>query len=366
MKYKKLSDLQRDVETLKGAWELSPNHELVYKERRAGLGTSATEALADRRTSGLENFADKEATIRGSLVAAEPDALVVSVTVQEDSNPNPQRIGTASARAGRSRPIRRTVTGLVKLSGKWELDENNRITFSIKREFDKDNKLTFQGAWEVNDNFEVVYSFETRQVLGGRGKKRRHITKTAQELIFKGEWDISEKNCLTYLIGSSTLSSLTGRASKEQACDSESAFRFRGAFETPSILAKKGEIRYQAGIEYQLKTGVRKQLTQTITLFGKWKLSDDLALSFELECADGRRTEVKAGFDFNVKKFLKKRVPVFLPDEVTVSLTSRTGNPLGVEVILTKELFEENAQTFVRLRRSMEETAVEAGIKIPW
>ena len=34
MKYRKLSDLQKDVETLKGEWELSPDHELVYKERR--------------------------------------------------------------------------------------------------------------------------------------------------------------------------------------------------------------------------------------------------------------------------------------------------------------------------------------------
>ena len=49
-----------------------------------------------------------------------------------------------------------------------------------------------------------------------------------------------------------------------------------------------------------------------------------------------------------------------------MNLTSREKDPLGVEVVLTKDLFEGNAQTFVRLRESMKETAIEAGIKIPW
>ena len=49
-----------------------------------------------------------------------------------------------------------------------------------------------------------------------------------------------------------------------------------------------------------------------------------------------------------------------------MNLTSREKDPLGVEVVLTKDLFEGNAQTFVRFRESMKETAIEAGIKIPW
>lgn len=33
MKFRKLADLQRDIETLEGSWELSPSHEVIYKER---------------------------------------------------------------------------------------------------------------------------------------------------------------------------------------------------------------------------------------------------------------------------------------------------------------------------------------------
>jgi len=308
MKYKKLTDLQRDIETFSGEWELSPDHEVTYKER------------------GL----DKESTIKGSLIASEPDALVVSVTVQEDES--------------------HTTTGLVKLSGKWELDEKNRITFSVKRGLGKYDKLTFQGAWEVNKNHEVIYTFETQQVLEGSRKSRRRVTKVTQELVFKGEWDLSDRTCLTYLIG----------------VDSESAFRFRGTFETSSMLAKEGEIRYQVGVEYKTSRGAKKRLKQTITLFGQWKLSDDLALSFELECADGRRSAIKVGADINLKKLQGSGIRRLLPDEVSVDLTSKEGDPLGVELVLTKDLFDGNAQTFVRFRESLKETAVEAGITIPW
>lgn len=308
MKYRKLSDLQRDVETLDGKWDLSPEHEVSYRERDL----------------------DKEASVKGSLVAAEPDALVVSVTVQENE--------------------KRIVTGLVKLSGKWELDEKNRITFSVKRGLGKYDKLTFQGAWEINDNFQVTYGFTTQSVLEGSGKKKRRVTKVTQELIFEGHWDISDKNCLTYLIG----------------VDSDSAFRFRGTFETSSILAKEGEIRYQVGVEYKSSSAAKKRRTQTITLFGKWKLSNDLALSFELECADGKRSEIKVGVDINLKKLQGPGLRWLLPDEVSVDLASREGDPLGIELVLTKDLFDGNAQTFVRFRESLKETAVEAGITIPW
>ncbi len=363
MRYRKLSDLQKDIETLaldsnnparlrqeldapvrsEGKWELSPEHELTYKERETGNGKR-----------------EKEVGFKGSLVAAEPDALVVSVTVQEDV-PDPNDPSTASARAGRSRPIRkRTVTGLVKLAGKWELDEKNRITFSIKRGLGKYDKLTFQGAWEINDNFQVTYTFETRQAMEGprhtssadrAGKRRRRVRKVTQELVFEGHWDISGKNCLIYQL----------------SADSESAFRIKGAFQTRSILAKKGEIRYQTGIEYKTSRGTKKRLKRTIALFGKWKLSDDLALSFELECADGRRSEIKVGADFNLRETGNgKRGTMVLPDGISVDLTSSYGKPLGIEVVLTKDLFQKNAQAFVRLHKAFRETALEAGVTIPW
>jgi hypothetical protein len=194
----------------------------------------------------------------------------------------------------------------------------------------------------------VTYSLETQSILEGTGKKRRRVQKTTQELVFEGRWDVSEKNCLTYQIG----------------VDSESTFRFRGTFETQSMLAKEGEIRYQVGVEFTTSFGETQRVTKTISLFGKWKLSDELELSFELECADGRRPAISMGIELDLERF-QERCPL-LPDRVAVNLKSREGDPLGVEVVLTKDLFEGNVQTFVRFRDSMKEIAIEAGIKIPW
>jgi len=326
MRYRKLEDLQKDIETLDGTWDLSPDHEVTYKERGSTSLTTKGQLLGDSSEPGAK---EKKAGFKAQLVAAEPDALVVSVTVEEDE--------------------KRTVTGLVKLSGKWQLDEQNRITFSVKKAFDQYDTFTFQGAWEVNKNHEVVYTFTTKQVLEGSGKKRRRVTKVEQELVFKGEWDPSEENQLTYLIGA----------------DSSSAFRIRGTFESASLLAKEGAIRYRAGIEYKTARGARKKLTQTITLFGEWKLSKDLALTFAIEYADGRRSEMRVGADITVPD-TGSVFDAVLPDTISANLVSRTGKPLGLELVLTKDFFAGDAQLFVRFIKNAEETKGEFGVKIPW
>ncbi|HNX68426.1 MAG TPA: hypothetical protein PKI45_02940 [Candidatus Omnitrophota bacterium] len=246
MRCKKLADLQRDIETLAGEWKLSPEHELTYKERDTGGGTRATTLAPMRKCDAvafqrLPRTVSKEAEFKAQIVAVEPDALVVSVTVDEDQ--------------------KRKTTGLVKLAGKWELDDKNRITFTVgtRATIQGPGKergpsvLTFEGAWEVNEHHEVVYSFTTKSVVEGAGKKRHRVTRVTQGLVFKGEWDVSDENKLTYLIG----------------IDSDSAFRFRGTFESSHILAKEGEIRYQVGLEYKTSRGAKKRLTQTIVLFGK-------------------------------------------------------------------------------------------------
>jgi len=59
-------------------------------------------------------------------------------------------------------------------------------------------------------------------------------------------------------------------------------------------------------------------------------------------------------------------VRALLPDEISVNLISRTGKPLGLELVLTKELFGGDAQLFLRFVRTVDEARGEFGIKIPW
>src|SRR3989338_5676812 len=99
MKLTKLNDLIENDEKLKGRWELGPNHELQYKAK----GPS------------------EEIKLTGSLIAAQPDALLFSVTEkQEDQN---------------------SVTHIQKLTGAWKLDTKNRITFEVERESGKNDVL---------------------------------------------------------------------------------------------------------------------------------------------------------------------------------------------------------------------------------
>lgn len=315
MRFTKFSTLQNEAQSLKGKWKLSSGHELTYRERGQ----------------------KKAASIKGTLVKAEPGALVVAVTVKEDE--------------------KRSSTGLVKLTGKWQLDSKNRITFFVKKPFTISeggkkrtswDKLTFQGMWEVDKNNEIVYFYETQEVLKGRGKARRKVRKTKHKLTFRGKWEISKKNSLAYTL----------------AVDSESVFRVRGTFQTHNIHAKRKEIRYQIGIEYKAAHGRLKRVKQTIKLFGKWKVSRSLALSFKIQHSGNRKSVLRFGAQFELAKF-KKNIPAF-PDKVVVNLVSRTGRPLGIELILTKDFFKGDAQGFLRFRKSFKETAVEAGLTVAW
>ena len=303
----KLSQLIKHAETFEGRWKLTPDHKLVYRKRGKA----------------------EQAALTGTLVAGEAGALVIAVT----------------ARGG----VGKTVAGTARLSGRWELDKKNRITFYVERGSQRYDRLTFQGAWELNDHHEVVYAYKTRETLkGGRNNKRR-ARQTTQKLTFKGFWDIAEDNRLTYLVEG----------------DTESAFRVRGTFETKSLRAKTGALRYQAGIEYRTARGARKRVKRTLTLFGKWKLSRDLALSFEVEYSGGRKAPITLGADFKLP-WREGPAAAALPDKISIDLKNRSGRPLGIELVLTKDFLKGKVKTFLRLARSTRESAVEVGVSGEW
>ena len=161
-------------------------------------------------------------------------------------------------------------------------------------------------------------------------KKKRKLT---HELAFDGHWDLSEKNRLVYFLGGS----------------SESAFRFRGAFQTKSVFAKKGELRYQLGCEINGK----RQFHELI-FFGKWKVSRDLGLSFEMEAGRDKKRFLNFGaeYSFNGGK------------QIAATLKSYAGESLGLEVIFTNEVFGRDGQTFLRLQKSIEESRIEGGVSV--
>lgn len=256
------------------------------------------------RTSGRTK---ETLTVTGTILDIGPAGLTAEITQKRHE----------SKKTGR----------IIRLKGQWRLDAGNRIRFEIDRTQSSSDTLRFKNTWTVNRHHEVVYTYLEEQL-----KTKRNITRT---LTFKGHWDIGEKNQLTYYL---------------QRND-RSYFRVRGAFQTGSLQAKKGEIRYQFGIEVE-----RRVRAQKIVLFGKWKYSKKYGLHFEMQYRDGRRKQIRFGglYNFNSRS------------RVEVNLLSVSGAKLGTELILTRAFLKTGGEAFVRLFRSEAERGIEGGVNFRW
>lgn len=286
MKLTRYQDLVDDSGAVDGRWTIGKGRDVRY----------------------IKDGLDEETRLRAELIAAEPRAMVLSVTEKQSDQ--------------------KRVSSIFKLLGQWSFDSRNRLQFEVERQYGRNDVLTLGSAWQINDAQELVYSWA----------QTRLKTKTNRlgVLTFRGAWDISRESQLVY--------TLTG--------DSDAAFRIRGAFQSKSLLAKEGAIRYQAGIE----AAGKRSGTRTLTLFGKWKVSRNLALVFEIEYGDGRRKAIRFGGEFEIGK----------PNQIAVQLTSAAGKPLGVELILSREFLGRDTSAFIRLVRDSAESRAEAGVRGRW
>lgn len=218
---------------------------------------------------------------------------------------------------------------LLKLSGSWGADEYNRIIFAVKRQITPD-LLFFEGIWQITRNQEIVYSFEKTDL------KRK--TRISRALIFKGFWQIDRANQLSYVLEHSSVS----------------RFDFRCQLESLNLRPKESAIKYRLGI------GMREQKAhalKTVSLYGTWKFSRNLGLSFQMDYGKGRVRKIEFGGNI----YLSGR------DEAVFSLATRRGEPLGMCVTFTHRFLRKScAEALLRLKRLGKESAVETGVSIPF
>lgn len=275
---------------------------------REGRGVEGTWRLTPSHDLEYRRYgAEEEILVSGRLASARPNGLTFGLA---------QRGVDGDTRS-------RELT----LRGRWQADPRNRLTFLAQRRDGREEALVLQGGWELGEQHEVLYRIERTDPPSGRGR-------TIHQVRFEGYWEIDEERRLSYVLDR----------------QSDSAFRFRGAFQTASLQPKEGSLRYQVGVE----VGGRRQL-QTVTLFGRWKLSRQLALELEVPYGSARRA-MRFGASFSPGG----------GRTVLGRLTTRGGKPLGLEVTLTQEFLKDQGEAFLRLRRSLEETAVEGGVRIRW
>lgn len=269
---------------LAGDWSLTDNHEL-----RLTLDKEARETFGD------------EITLQGQILDVNKDSLLFAMTTKMDGG-------------GQS-------TYILNLQGSWKADENNRLSFYVRKEDGEYNILTFGLAWEIGKNNQIIYQYEKAALI--RKKSEVHT------LIFKGHWDIRDKVRISYLLDA----------------DSGSGFDF----ESSAGILEEDYIKYEVGII--LERGA-EPVRRKIALAGEWRLKKDAGLLFEIEYEDGKVCAITFGAD------------ITLTDEDTVSFKlkdSVDNRDLGMTLELSQKILEGDGELFLRALASRRELALYAG-----
>lgn len=267
---------------LDGIWSLSPTHEAVFTAH-------ATERLPQQRYY-----------FKGSL-AAEAHALTIALDRTEQAQ---------------QRRAQRLI-----LTGRWQVDPQNRLMFLARKADGREDRLMLQGAWALGPHHELLYRYGRQQRI-----RRRDTTHALQ---FDGVWDIPGPDQLAYR--------LTGA--------SDQPLLFRAALRHRLILASQRQLAFELGAE----GGPRQKLT----LFGTWKLQRDLTLSFEVPYAGGRIQALR--FEGAVVRTGR--------DRVTLALTTRRREDLGLTITFTRALLRD-AELFARLQRDAQEASLIGGVRV--
>ncbi len=283
VKKSQVSDIPQQVK-LKGAWFLNQDHNLVLTLDKWG-----------------NQIAGNKLTIQSELIDAKDNRLSFAVT-SKDSEGNSHIY-------------------IVQFGGRWQADEYNRLSFNIEKEKGVTDRITLQGAWEVNKQNEIIYTYEK----SARGKEEK-ITKT---IIFKGYWDIAEKYRIIYVLNK----------------EIESEFDFKVSVGKPAA----------RGLEYEIGVGATPS-KKTITLFGKWKVNQNLGLLFEMPGVEGNIRSVILGGWAKLDKNLN----------LEIRLENRAGEDLGIDVKLSRRIFEDQGEAFIRALRSQKEVSITAGVGFRW
>lgn len=255
------------------------------------------------------DFLTEALILKGRIISIESDNLVFEIRSQN-------KAGLTQFR-------------LLKLTGLWNADAQNQLCFLVSQKGSPDI-LTLGGSWQVNKNQQITYTYQRREL------KRK--TRQENTLTFLGYWQITEARQLSYALGSSSASS----------------FDFRAALQTPNIYPKKGVIKYRLGAGLREE---RKEKTRIVSLFGAWKLSRGLGLSFEMEYAKG---EIHA-LEFDTEITLDRA------NRVVFQLKGKRESDLGMSVIFTHEFIKQlDAKVFLRLKHSLKESGVDVGVTFPF
>ncbi len=213
-------------------WRLNSNHDVEF------VVTDATD-LAGGETLSL----------RADLASISPDELTCIVTSKKERDVE--------------------VASILKLKGKWQADDNNRLSFAVSKEDGTQDVLVLDGVWEIGDDNRILYRYKKTDLI--------RKTKEERSLVFNGAWRLTDRDKIAYMLDTS----------------GESGFLFRAQLEDSGISGRFGTLSYRLGIgvsEY------KRPVEKVIKFFGmlRYKVDKKTALEFEFTDALGQRVGMSA------------------------------------------------------------------------
>ncbi len=273
----------------KGSWTLDKNHNLVFMLDKWG-----------------KQIAGNKLILTGAISSLGGNEISFAMATRETDN--------------------KASLYLLRLSGKWQVNKFNRLSFNIDKDEEVD-VLKFIGTWQLKNNC-LTYTYTTKSLTTNK--------KEAHSITLSGYWDIVDKYRLTYVLDKELGSSLTFKTSIGNTI-------------------KQGN-RY--GLKYELGVGLSsrddKSLKEVI-IFGKWRLKNGIGLIFEVEYENG----ITHPINFSATAMLNDKY------SLSFRLQNSDNKNLGLILQLSRKILE-NGESFIRFLGNQEEKSVQIGLGFRW
>ncbi|MCK4947542.1 MAG: hypothetical protein KAS46_04105 [Candidatus Aureabacteria bacterium] len=258
---------------LSGKWSLNKNHDLVL--------------TLDKKH---KMYAGDKLTIKGEIKDAKANKLVFSVAAKDGLS---QYLGY-----------------ILNLSGSWQADKYNRLTFNVKRNKGATDVLTFKGGWSINKQNQIIYTYEKAHL-----KTKEKITKTIR---LKGHWNITEKHRILYVLNKKI----------------DSQFDFKVSLGKP----------LKRGLQYEIGIGSVPS-REKINLFGEWKVNKRLGVLFEMPYEKEKLKRIVFGASCRLGE----------NSTVEFKLKNKRGQDMGMDIQLSKKILKSQGALFLRAITSKKE-----------
>ncbi|MFH1318442.1 MAG: hypothetical protein ABIH71_05455 [Candidatus Omnitrophota bacterium] len=269
---------------LTGKWSLDDEHNLVLT-----LDKQHKQCVGDK------------IKIKGEIIDAKADKLAFSVTTKN--------------------ALDQTQAYILELGGIWQADKNNRLSFNVKRDAGKVDKLIMVGKWKIGKQNQIIYIYTKRQTKGKR--------KITNNVTLKGYWDITEKHRILYIMNKKI----------------SSQFDFKVSIGKP----------LGRGLQYEIGIGDVPS-KKKITLFGDWKINKKLGVLFEMPYENGKLKRVVFGASCKLGDDYK----------VDFRLKNQLGKDMGIDVKFSKKILKDQGEIFLRGITSGEEKQILLGAGWRW